>query len=188
MGENMSDMKLLEIGAVVKAHGIRGEVVIDYYAESPELLQGSVFLQKGRKAPESVAILQQRNHQGRVLIRIKGIEDRTTAETLRGCKILIPKDRLPQSDESTVYLHDLMGLRVILHDTGDELGSIVAVDTSSGQELWGIATVDGYEILLPAVPEFIREIDTDNGFVRISPPEGLLDLYRQENGSTEDTK
>ena len=176
----MSDTNFLEIGAIIKAHGIRGEVVVDYYAESPDLLHGNVFLQKGRKPPESFTVLQKRNHQGRILLLFKGIEDRTAAETLRGYKILIPKDRLPHIDSTDVYLHELMGLRVVLHDTDKELGSIVAVDTSSGQELWGIATVDGYEILLPAVPEFVRKIDPTNGIVRISPPEGLLELYMQD--------
>lgn len=183
----MSDMNMLEIGTVIKAHGIRGEVAIDYYAESPELLYGAIFLQKGHKAPEPVTVLQQRNHQGRVLIRLKNIENRTEAETLRGCKILTTKDQLPPSDNSGVYLHELIGLRVILHNTDEELGDIVAVDTSSGQELWGIVTLNGYEVLLPAVPEFVHEIDIEHGFVRITPPEGLLDLYQPETNSSRKT-
>ncbi len=182
----MSDTDLLEIGAVIKAHGIRGEILVDYYAESLELLHGTIFLQKGRKPPEAFTVLQRRNHQGRILLQLKGIEDRTMAETLRGYRVLTPKDKLPQIEGPEIYLHDLMGLRVVLHDTGDELGSIVAVDTSSGQELWGIATVDGYEILLPAVPEFVREIDIKHGLVRISPPEGLLELYRQDTKTAHD--
>ena len=57
------------------------------------------------------------------------------------------------------------------------IGAIADVDLSSGQEIWRIATPDNKEILFPAVPEFVAELDARTRTARISPPPGLLEIY-----------
>ena len=58
-----------------------------------------------------------------------------------------------------------------------EIGVITAVAAPAGQELWTITTPAGEEVLLPAVPEFVLDIDLTAEIVVIAPPPGLLDLY-----------
>lgn len=96
---------------------------------------------------------------------------------LRGQTLLIPESALPELDEDEVYLHDMLGLSVVLDATGQKLGVLDHVLFHGEQELWSILTPEGKEILLPAVPEFVADIDLDTEIIRITPPEGLLELY-----------
>ena len=169
---------LVEIGTLARPHGIRGEIRVNYYADSLELLRGDVvYLQAGNKPPRKMEIDTVRMHQGTPLIRFVEAPDRTAAEFLRGQTLLIPESALPELDEDEVYLHDMLGLSVVLDATGQKLGVLDHVLFHGEQELWSILTPGGKEILLPAVPEFVADIDLDTEIIRITPPEGLLDLY-----------
>lgn len=173
----MSDDTFIEIGLVGRPHGLRGEVGVDFWAESPDLLRGTLWLRPGRGAPRPHTVAAVRRHQGRPLVLFEGIGDRSAAETLRGMHVLLPKDRLPEPAEDEVYLHELLGLRVLLHDTGTVLGTLDNVQMPGGQEVWSIRTADGKEVLLPAVEEFVAAMDMDAREVRITPPPGLVELY-----------
>ena len=168
----------VEIGTLARPHGIRGEIRVNYYADSLELLRGDVvYLQAGNKPPRKMEIDTVRMHQGTPLIRFVEAPDRTAAEFLRGQTLLIPESALPELDEDEVYLHDMLGLSVVLDATGQKLGVLDHVLFHGEQELWSILTPEGKEILLPAVPEFVADIDLDTEIIRITPPEGLLELY-----------
>ena len=169
---------LVEIGTLARPHGIRGEIRVNYYADSLELLRGDVvYLQAGNKPPRKMEIDTVRMHQGTPLIRLVEAPDRTAAEFLRGQTLLIPESALPELDEDEVYLHDMLGLSVVLDATGQKLGVLDHVLFHGEQEFWSILTPEGKELLLPAVPEFVADIDLDTEIIRITPPEGLLELY-----------
>ena len=154
MGEQRNiPADLVEIGTLARPHGIRGEIRVNYYADSLELLRGDVvYLQAGNKPPRKMEI-----------------------DTVR--MLLIPESALPELDEDEVYLHDMLGLSVVLDATGQKLGVLDHVLFHGEQELWSILTPEGKDILLPAVPEFVADIDLDTEIIRITPPEGLLELY-----------
>lgn len=178
----MPDPHLLPIGVIRKAHGIRGEVSVDYYADSPDLLSGGVYLKLGTAAPALREVASCRFHHGALLIRFAGIPDRNGAELLRGAEMLIPEDRLPEPGDGEIYLHELMDLAVIAVDeNGGEtpLGVISGVSDASGQELWTISRSGDADVLFPATPEFVLRFDLEARTVRIAPPPGLIDLYRQ---------
>ncbi len=178
MAERTIPSDLVEIGTLARPHGIRGEVRVNYYADSPDLLRGgNVYLQAGNRPPRKVEVDTLRMHQGTPLVRFVEAPDRTTAEFLRGQTLLVPEASLPELDEDEVYLHDMLGLSVVLDATGEQLGTLDHVLFHGEQEVWSILTPDGKEILLPAVPEFVADIDLDAEIIRIAPPEGLLELY-----------
>ena len=172
---------LVPIGVLTRAHGLKGEVGLNYYADSLEWLDGPVWARAGETgAPRRIKVAGFRMHNDQVLVRLDGVNDRTAAEQLRGLTLLMPESLLPESDEETLYLHDLLGLNVLLHSTGEKLGVLAHVDFIGGQELWVIAAPEGKEILFPAVPEFVDQVDLAQGLIRISPPPGLLELYTAE--------
>lgn len=103
-----------------------------------------------------------------------GVDDRTAAEALRNQELLISEADLPEPDDDEVYLNDIIGLNVLC--AGQSIGVIDHVLFPAGQELWSILGSDGAEILFPAVPEFVEDIDLDAGTVTINPPEGLLEI------------
>ena len=115
---------LVEIGTLARPHGIRGEIRVNYYADSLELLRGDVvYLQAGNKPPRKMEIDTVRMHQGTPLIRFVEAPDRTAAEFLRGQTLLIPESALPELDEDEVYLHDMLGLSVVLDAKARRAGS-----------------------------------------------------------------
>ena len=177
----MKDDNFIHMGTLSRPHGIRGEICVDWYADSPELLGGVFYLQGGQESPRKVEGARVRMHQGRPLLTLPHVPDRTAAETLRGVRILVARESLPPLSEDEAYLHDILGLSVIDQDTGQVLGVVEHVEFTAGHDLWSIRSEDGREILLPAVEEFIADIDLDAGVVRVSPPPGLLDLYLNDS-------
>ena len=179
----MSDFHLLPIGRIRKAHGIRGEVSVDYYADSPDLLRDGVYLRRASGSPALYEVASLRAHHGALLIRFTSVPDRNAAELLRGFELLVPKDRLPEPDDDEIYIHEILGLAVFAVDeNGKEAlwGTIEDVADNAGQELWTISLPQKEDILFPVASEFILEFDLDAGHVKISPPPGLLELYRSE--------
>ncbi|UZP67221.1 ribosome maturation factor RimM [Desulfovibrio mangrovi] len=172
----MTDSRLLQIGLIVKPHGLRGEVCVEYYADSPLLLNDFVWLQKGKAKPTRHKVVSTRAHQGRELLLLEDCRDRNCAETLRNVSVLVPENALPDPSEDEVYLYQLEGLEVRLQD-GTSIGHIVNFQFNAGSEVWVIESADKREVLFPATDEFVTDIDLDNGTVTIAPPEGLLDLY-----------
>lgn len=168
----------ITVGGVAKPHGIRGEFCIKSYADSP-LLFGRVaalFLQKGNKPPKPITVKSWREHKGLVLLKCAGVDDRDQAEALRGYDVLIRESDLPELDEGEHYIVDMLGCRVQLED-GTDLGVLEHFYENAEQDTWVIITDDKKEILLPAVPEFVLDVDLDEEIIVINPPEGLLDLY-----------
>ena len=166
------------MGGVVKPHGIRGEFCIKSYADSPSIFGrvGSLYLQDGNKNPEPFTVRSWREHKGLILLQVQGVEDRDRAEELRGRVVLVQENDLPELEDGQVYLYQMMGCRVALED-GTDIGVLDSFFESSQQETWVIVNEQKQEILLPAVPEFVLDVDLDAGVITVDPPEGLLDIY-----------
>lgn len=165
------------IGRITKPHGIKGEVCVDFYADSPSILSDAVWLKLPPAPPRAYGVIAARFHHNRLLLTLENVPDRNAAELLRNAEVLAPRDRLPPLVPGEVYLADLPGFSVILQETGETLGTIAAADLSGGQEIWRITTPQGKDVLFPAVPEFVAAIDAEARTVRIAPPPGLLEIY-----------
>ena len=166
----------VELGAVARPHGIRGELAVDWYADAPPAEFPRLWLGRPGAEPKPVEVLSSRVHKGRPLLTLAGVTSRDAAEALRGAALCIPRAELPEPAEDEAYLADLMGAEVFLPD-GSRVGRLDHVEEPAGQEVWVIRTDDGREILFPAQPGFIRSFDLAGSRVCIDPPPGLLDVY-----------
>ncbi len=178
------------LGKVIKPHGVDGELLLEYYADSPELLEKPLMMRAAGMAPRPVRLKGWHLWRDQLIISIDGCSDRSAAEKLRRHELLIDSAFLPESEGESPYIYELIGLEVRL-PSGEPLGVIEDVLSPSGQELWSIRMPEekgGAEMLFPAVPEFVRSIDTAAGTAVIDPPEGLVELYAEgaENASGDD--
>ena len=165
------------IGRITKPHGIKGEVCVDFYADSPSILADTLWLELPSAQPKPYGVIFARHHHNRLLLTLENVPDRDAAELLRNAEVLVPRERLPALKPGEVYLADLLGFTVILQETGETIGSITQANLTGGQEIWQITTPEGKDILFPAVPEFVAELDADAKVARITPPPGLLEIY-----------
>ncbi|KZM70249.1 ribosome maturation factor RimM [Nocardia terpenica] len=170
----------LVVGRVAKSHGVRGELVIEVRTDEPEQRFAPGALLRGRlpraKALQEYTIESVREHSGRLLVRLRGIEDRAAADALRGTVFLVDSADLPPSDDpDEFYDHELEGLTVRLTD-GSVVGEVTEVLHSAAGELLSVrAADDGREILIPFVTAIVPTVSIADRLVVIDPPEGLLD-------------
>jgi 16S rRNA processing protein RimM len=156
----------IEIGRVVRAHGIRGEIVVLTHDPASAVLETTqtVWLDGVERR-----IAEARNTQRGWLVQLEGVATRTDAERLRGQTVEVERETLALEDDE-VLLDDLVGCRVQLVD-GTPWGTIAAVDSGMQDRL---VIHDGeVERMLPLVDEFVRSIDLEAGVVTVDPPEGL---------------
>lgn len=165
----------LLMGMAGRPHGLKGEIGVDWFGEYQPAKGDNLILATG-DGIQAFQLFASRAHKGRLLLTLEGIADRTQAEKLTGAKIFMSRDSLPRPDADEAFLEDLPGSKIFLAD-GSELGSLAHLDFSGGQVIWAIKDKDNREILFPAQPCFIKNMDLDKHEIIIDPPEGLLDIY-----------
>lgn len=164
-GEQM-EKQLLETGEIVSTHGIHGEVKILPWADSPEfLLQFDTYYIDEEPYRVSAA----RVHKTCVLARIEGVDTPEAAMHLRGKTVSIDRSGVTLP-ENTVFIADLLGCRV-LDEQERELGTICNVLTMPASDVYVIEGEKHY--MIPAVKEFVREIDLAQRLVRVHLIEGM---------------
>lgn len=167
---------LLRMGVVGRPHGIKGELGLDWHGEAAPKAGEAIYLQAGAAEPRLWRVSGSRWHKGRLLLSLEGVADRTEAEALKGQIALMPRSSVPPPDEGEAFVADLPGCRVLQPD-GKEIGVIDHVEFPAGRMIWAIRDGAGREILFPAEPEFIEDLDMDERAAIVSPPPGLLDIY-----------
>lgn len=166
---------LIHMGTVLRPHGVKGELVLDWHGKMPFSPDMPFILeQTGKSRP--IRLLDARIHHGKILIKIDGVAGRDQAGHLRGCRLMLPRASLPPLEDGEVYAADLPGFTVCLSD-GTEVGKLARVDYFSEKAVWSIKTASDREILFPAETCFIQSFDARRKIVNINPPAGLLDVY-----------
>ena len=169
----------LTVGRVVKAHGTSGEVVVEIRTDDPaaRFAPGNTLrARQSRSGVESSHVVESvREHGGRLLVRLAGVDDRDAADALRGSLFVVDSDDLPPIDEpDTYYDHQLEGLQVRT-TTGQDVGVVAEVLHTAAGELLAVRRESG-EVLVPFVGAIVTSVSLDDGVIEIDPPEGLLDL------------
>lgn len=158
--------RYLECGKIVNTHGVRGEVKIVPWADSPEFLCGfqRLFLDD-----KPLNVRSARVHKGNVIVQFDGVDRVEDAMLLKNQIVSIAREdaALP---EGAFFLADLIGLDVI-DEAGTRLGVLREVLSPSVQRVY---VVQGErEILIPAVPEFILETNIAGGYLKVRLLEGM---------------
>ncbi len=171
----------LVVGHVEKPHGTRGEVAVRVLTDHPEgvfrpgaILRGS---RDGRRPDPDFPPLRiddVRTVPAGRLVFFGGVDDRDTAETLRGLDLMEHRDNLEPLAPGEVYLHDLEGLDVV-DSTGVEIGSVMIVYDLQPAPLMEVRRPDGRTFMLPYRREFVPAVDLERGRLTVDPPDGLLD-------------
>ena len=166
-------MEFIEIGKILKCHGLRGQLKVKSYLESDDILQNldKLFLKQGgcevlSSKLESVQI----THKG-ILLKLEGINDTESAEKLIGYQVLIQANALEQLPEDEYYWWEIIGLEVIRED-GLILGRIDSIFPTGSNDVY-VCRGKEREILLPAIADVIKKIDKEKGIMIVRLLDGL---------------
>jgi 16S rRNA processing protein RimM len=157
------------VAQVATAHGVRGALRLRTFTEDPASVAayGPLCDEKGREL-FSVRVIGAA--KGGVLAKADGIETRDDAEALRGVRLFVPRDRLPEpEDEDEFYLTDLVGLEAVDAE-GAVRGRVVAVQNFGAGDLVEVRGPDGETFYVPFTREAVPEVDVKGGRVVIAPP------------------
>lgn len=165
--------RLLCVGVITGAHGIRGEVKIKAFTETPEAIAGYGPLQT-KSGDRSFEITRHRIQKGQVIAVLKDVRDRSGAEALKGTELYLDRQVLPElEDEEEFYHADLVGLEALLED-GTVFGQVAALqDFGAGDVIEIRPAGGGSTVLLPFTRQVVPDVNIAEGHIVVSPPEEI---------------
>jgi 16S rRNA processing protein RimM len=174
-GSDENDGGWLIVGRAGKPHGVHGDLLVEVITDFPERLTDGVRFGLGDDSEPSEFFVTHRvrYHKGRWLLSVKDIRDRDVVGEWRGRYLYLPEQALEDLPEGYYYEHHLTGLEC-RSPGGDILGRVTGFDPGQGQSRL-IVRRGEREYLVPYVPEIVREVNLDGGFIIIDAPPGLLD-------------
>jgi 16S rRNA processing protein RimM len=164
------------VGRIGRPHGVRGEVVVGVRTDDPEsrFAVGARLATGDDARVGSLTVAATRWQSGELIVRFKGVGDRTAAGELTGTWLSVDSETLESLDDPNEFRdHELIDLTV--RTVGGEVVGVVADVLHHGQDLLAISPAAGAgEILVPFVRAIVTEVDVRGGVVVIDPPPGLL--------------
>lgn len=159
--------QFLEAGKIVATHGLRGDVKIQPWANSPEFLRDFKTLYIDSMP---MTVIASKVHKNCVLMTFEGVSDYDAASLLKNKIVCINKSDAKLS-EGEHFLTDLLGFTAIDQESGKELGTITDILPLHPNEVYVIT--GQREILIPAVPEFVKQIDSSTRRITFKLIEGM---------------
>ena len=160
----------LEVGKITNTHGIMGEVRAVPWADSPEFLCRFSTLYVD-KTHWPIKVERARVHKNMVILKLEGVTDVHGALAMRNAVLYI--DRADATlPEGSFFLTDLMGLEVRDEQSGQVLGKIADILTLPANNVYVVRGGER-EIMIPAVPEFVKQTNVAEGYISVQLIEGL---------------
>lgn len=192
-------MERIKIGKIVNAVALRGEVKVYHYSDCKERfseLDHIIVERNGRSREYDIENV--RYQKDMVILKLKGVDDRNAAEALKESDVMITEADLKELPEDTFYVRDLIGCRV--YDTGGaggdganagesadgtgggqdtacrmrEIGVVTDVLQNTAQDIYQVRTPDGREVLIPAVGDFVKEVNIGTKSIRVTLIPGMI--------------
>lgn len=165
----------IAIGKIVGWFGLKGFVKVDVMNKSHTSLTNASKVMVGSVSGthERYAIEEVVSRKKNILVKFKGIDDRTSAEKLKGKFVFLQERLLQQLSKGRWYVHDVLGCTVISTE-GETLGTVNEVYQQSAYDLWEIGN-EKRSFLVPVVKEFVKEVDIRQKRITVKLIEGLIE-------------
>jgi len=185
----MSGPEYAIVGLIRKAQGIRGEVVVEPLTDKPDVVFASgsrvfagttdgelavVHDVKGAEEIPTLTVAGTKPFKKGLIVQFEELQDRDSAELWRGRYLLAPFSELPPLEEDQVYLHDLIGMKVV-SAAGDEIGTVATFYELPQGIMLDVSTSRGESILVPYRPEIVVRTELESRTIVIDDKLGLLD-------------
>ena len=166
------------IGRIGKPHGIKGELTMMVEDDVFDRVEGEylILLIDGILVPFFIEDYRFRSEQS-ALVKFCDIDTQERASELTGCDVFFPRSLSDSDDTDTLTWQEAIGYQVADNNSGKTLGTISYIDTSTANTL--IELDNG--MLIPAAYEIIKDINTEQRLITMSLPEGLMEIWQQDN-------
>lgn len=168
----MSSSDLLPVGRVVRAHGVRGKIKIEYFGEKSRLFPYRKIFIRGSTGETAVyEVLDAASQPPWMILSLRGVERAEDAQCLAGKEVLIGKETLPDPGKGEYYWAEMLGMAVETEE-GKQIGTMKEILETGANDVWVVEGKRG-EILIPATEEVIRSVDLKRRVIRVCRMEGL---------------
>lgn len=164
--------QFLEAGKIINKRGLKGELKIDSYCDSPQAFCSFDRVYLDCAGNDVRKVLSAKIYKDFVYLLIEGVSSAESADKLRGKLVYINRDDM-LLDDDTVFIDDIIGLNVYDADNGIDYGTLEEVFNTGASDIYRIVK-NGKEYLVPAVDEIVISIDLEKG-IFIRPIPGLID-------------
>jgi 16S rRNA processing protein RimM len=174
------------VGRIRKAHGIRGELVVEAITDAPDAIfasgrrvfagdvAGDLVPARGSAGSLELHIERASPFKDGWIVKTAEVADRTAADLMRDRYLLLPVEELAPLADDEIYFHDIVGMAVELVD-GTPLGTVSELYELPHGILLDVRRTKGDTIVLPYRPEMVVRVDEAARVIVVDPPEGLLD-------------
>ena len=168
--------QFLQVGGISSTHGIRGEVKVFPTTDDPNRFKKlkKVILET-KKEKLSLEVQGVKFFKQFVILKFKGIDNINDVERYKRCPLYVKREDAVELEEDEYFIADLIGLRVIT-DEDKVLGELTDVLETGANDVYVIETGEKKEILIPAIPDCVLDVNLEEGTILIHLLDGLLDL------------
>jgi 16S rRNA processing protein RimM len=163
----------LAIGFLRRPHGVVGEVIMDLHTDFPDRIKAGRKVYIGEKH-EAFTIGSARTHGNGLLIKLRGFDSPEAVGRFRNQWMYVKSSEVPALPAGQHYKHELIGLTVMVDD-GNKLGVLNEVLETGANDVYVVQKEDGKEILLPAIPDVVLEINMGDRVMKVHLIDGLID-------------
>ncbi len=170
---------LLQVGAILDTHGLRGEVKVFPTTDDPgryDYLEDVILEDKSGKQI-TLVVEKVRYFKNLVIVKFKDLDNINDVEQYKKCNLYVTRENAVELEADEYFVADLIGLTAKT-DEGEELGQIKDVLTTGANDVYVIDTKEG-ELLVPAIHDCVQEVDLEAGVMTLHLLPGLRDLNKK---------
>lgn len=166
---------LLQVGAITQTHGIKGEVKVFPTTDDVKRFKKlkHVLLDTGNENIE-LEIEGVKFFKQYVILKFKGIDNINDVEKYKGKSLLVTRENAVKLKKNEYFIADMIGMKVVTDEEKD-FGILKEVMQTGANDVYVVETIDGKEVLLPAIKQCILEVDIENHLMKVHIMKGLLD-------------
>ncbi|GGB70833.1 MULTISPECIES: ribosome maturation factor RimM [Henriciella] len=173
MPDRLKQDRLIIVGVLAGAHGVRGDVRVKSFTDNPEDLfsLGPLLSEKGDPLLEAAGV---KSGSGHFIVTAKRARQKEEWDALKGTKLCVPRHRLPPPDDDEFYVEDLVALNV-MDSHGKTVGTVKSVQNFGAGDLIEVAPDTGAAWFVPFTLKEVPEVHFEGGYVIVRDPETWAD-------------
>lgn len=164
----------LVVGSLRRAHGVRGDMVMEIITDFPERLKPGTMVYVG-EAHTPVTIENARNHSEGLIIKFRDVASPEDAARYRNKPVYVTTADRPALPKGQYYDHQLLGFAVVDVDTNETIGTLNEIMRTGANEIYVVKRADESEVLLPVIPSVVLGLDASERVIRVHLLPGLIE-------------